>query len=432
MAFPFCLVVVNLAQQPNSIIVDYCSAVWLVRRVALWGLECLPKGIYRNGAIYFWEALQIRFWLEEDMLKGRRNDNVWCSIFTQVQKCEASFSQAMSFGPISDNGGNSRPAPYSAVAPPDFVNGGAPPLPPPPAGCGGPGGCGGCGGCGKGGGPGPGGPPTGQVCQFFAKSGWCKWGEGCRHAHIAGSDAPKGGGGKGDGPKTGEVCKFFAKSGWCKYGDACRHEHIAGLSDAPPLNEPCKFFAKAGWCQYADNCRYQHLAGPDTPIGGCGPGGCGGCPGYGGCGGKGCGGPGFHAPDYGYQEYGGCGPGPAQGGPGTGGQGQSGPGADGNGWSKPAFPTEVNPPPPPATKELNAEEEEVAVVALIATPGIQKAESVGLLLSADAITAILTIPATHASELLETVSARHESLRDPSNYIVSTISKGYVPKGPQY
>ena len=132
------------------------------------------------------------------------------------------------------------------------------------------------------------------------------------------------------------------------------------------------------------------------------------------------------------QEYGGCGPGPAQGGPGTGGQGQSGPGPDGNGWSKPAFPTEVNPPPPPATKELNAEEEEVAVVALIATPGIQKAESVGLLLSADAITAILTIPATHASELLETVSARHESLRDPSNYIVSTISKGYVPKGPQY
>ena len=368
------------------------------------------------------------------------------------------FTQAMSFGPMSDNGGNSRSAPYSAVAPPDLVNGGVPPFPPPPAGCGGPpgcggpGGCGGCGGCGGPGGPGPG-PPSGQVCQFFAKSGWCKWGEGCRHAHIAGPDAPKGGGGPGAGPKTGEVCQFFAKSGWCKYGDACRHEHIAGLSDAPPPNEPCKFFAKAGWCQYGDNCRYQHVAGPDTPIGGCGPGGPGGCgPSYGGCGGKGCGGPGFHGSDYGYQEYGGCGPGPgAQGGPGTGGQGQSGPGPDGNepcqfftkhGWCKyensckyahaPAFPTEVNPPPPPATKELTAAEEEVAVVALIATPGMQKAESVGLLLSADAITAILTIPATHASELLETVSARHESLRDPSNYIVSTISKGYVPKGPQY
>jgi len=81
---------------------------------------------------------------------------------------------------------------------------------------------------------------------------------------------------------------------------------------------------------------------------------------------------------------------------------------------------------------LTAAEEETAAAALVATTGMQKAEAVGLLLKADAITAILTIPSTHASELLESVAAKHETLRDPSNYIVSTISKGYVPKGPQF
>ena len=81
---------------------------------------------------------------------------------------------------------------------------------------------------------------------------------------------------------------------------------------------------------------------------------------------------------------------------------------------------------------MTAAEEEVAAASLVVTAGMLKAESVGLVLSADAITAILTIPSSHASELLESVSAKHETLRDPSNYIVSTISKGYVPKGPQY
>lgn len=78
----------------------------------------------------------------------------------------------MSFGPVSD--GPSRPAPY------DFERGER---------------------------------GSGQLCQFFVKSGWCKWGEGCRHAHIPGPDTP---------PKSGEVCQFFAKSGWCRYGDTCR------------------------------------------------------------------------------------------------------------------------------------------------------------------------------------------------------------------
>ena len=77
------------------------------------------------------------------------------------------------------------------------------------------------------------------------------------------------------GAETGEVCQFFVKTGWCKWGDGCRHAHIPDLTlqregrpgGPPDPSEACKFFAKAGWCQFGDNCRYQHLAGPQSQSG---------------------------------------------------------------------------------------------------------------------------------------------------------------------
>eukprot|EP00442_Polarella_glacialis_P037649 CAMPEP_0115084880 /NCGR_PEP_ID=MMETSP0227-20121206/21574_1 /TAXON_ID=89957 /ORGANISM="Polarella glacialis, Strain CCMP 1383" /LENGTH=188 /DNA_ID=CAMNT_0002473873 /DNA_START=34 /DNA_END=596 /DNA_ORIENTATION=- len=88
---------------------------------------------------------------------------------------------------------------------------------------------------------------AGEACQFFARSGWCKFGDECRYEHAGATGMPTAGGsfnmpagmgmgkGKGKGKgggmpgeKSGEACGFFLKSGWCKFGGECRHEHIAG------------------------------------------------------------------------------------------------------------------------------------------------------------------------------------------------------------
>ena len=365
---------------------------------------------------------------------------------------------AMPFGPVSFKLAHSRPEPYTA---------GTPSL---------------------------GGAEASEACQFFVKTGWCKWGDGCRHAHIPGPDTPTGGRPGGPpGEKTGEVCQFFSKSGWCKYGDRCKHQHIAGLSKgAPPdPSEPCKFFAKAGRCQFGDSCRYLHVAGPETGKGGFGPGQSGQVPQdatrsasepcqffakAGWCKyGAACRFVHALSPDsqpqpatksrelcqffsksgwckYGDQckhEHVGGPPAPDQ--PGTepaetckffarAGWCQFGDScryqhADiaGPGMRMGMAPGASlgHPGPCLPRRELSAAEAEAAAAALISSPGMQRAESIGLQLSDEAVKALLTIPCSHASELLETVSEKHTTLRDPSNYVISTIAKGYVPRGPQ-
>ena len=227
----------------------------------------------------------------------------------------------------------------------------------------------------------PGLQATGESCQFFAKAGWCKYGAACRFAHVLPPDTQLQ-----PAAKSGEVCQFFSKSGWCKYGDQCKHEHLGG-PPAPPDQlggggETCKFFAKAGWCQFGDSCRYQHIPGPAMGCGGCGPTG-----------------------------------------PGSPGPGSYGPGPF-HGFAPKGLQNFSQQP----VRALSAAEQEAAAAELINSPGMQRAESIGLQLSDEAVKALLTIPSSHASELLETVSEKHTTLRDPSNYVVSTIAKGYVPK----
>lgn len=106
-------------------------------------------------------------------------------------------------------------------------------------------------------------PGQGEVCQFFQKAGWCRWGDNCRYLHSGGPER--------------QVCQFFQKAGWCRWGDACRHIHIGPAGDAPPgtgmagmaaaapvlgQQPVCQFFQKAGWCKFAENCRYLHTGGP--------------------------------------------------------------------------------------------------------------------------------------------------------------------------
>ncbi|CAJ1354240.1 unnamed protein product [Effrenium voratum] len=58
-----------------------------------------------------------------------------------------------------------------------------------------------------------------EICRFFTNTGWCKYGETCKHSHVLAAQAPV------RGP---EVCVFFQRSGWCRFGDACRNAHVMG------------------------------------------------------------------------------------------------------------------------------------------------------------------------------------------------------------
>jgi len=57
-----------------------------------------------------------------------------------------------------------------------------------------------------------------------------------------------------------------------------------------------------------------------------------------------------------------------------------------------------------------------------------KAEASGVQLTDEAVQALLTLRAEHASEILEAVAEKHTTLRDPSNYVVATIARGYQPR----
>ncbi|CAE8634917.1 unnamed protein product [Polarella glacialis] len=151
---------------------------------------------------------------------------------------------------------------------------------------------------GKGKGGGVPGERSGEACGFFLKAGWCKFGQECRHEHIAGPDTPVGVipdmGGMG-GQRSGEHCGFFRTKGWCKWGDQCKHQHVAdadtpiGVSDpshehvpwfclrsAPDMGgmvggqsgEACGFFLTKGWCKWGEQCKHVHMVGPETPMGG--------------------------------------------------------------------------------------------------------------------------------------------------------------------
>lgn len=69
-----------------------------------------------------------------------------------------------------------------------------------------------------------------------------------------------------------------------------------------------------------------------------------------------------------------------------------------------------------------------AAATLAASKGMLKAQQAQLQLNDDAVRALLQLEPGHASELLETVADKHATLRDPSNYIVATIARGFVPK----
>lgn len=62
------------------------------------------------------------------------------------------------------------------------------------------------------------------------------------------------------------VCEFYAKTGHCRFGETCRYDHPMEYSvrlnpDGLPLRpgEPtCTYYARHGVCKYGPSCRYSH------------------------------------------------------------------------------------------------------------------------------------------------------------------------------
>lgn len=59
---------------------------------------------------------------------------------------------------------------------------------------------------------------------------------------------------------------------------------------------------------------------------------------------------------------------------------------------------------------------------------LERAKQVGLSINGEALSAIAGLPSDHAAELLEFVLEKAPELRDPSNYIMSTIARGFKPR----
>lgn len=145
--------------------------------------------------------------------------------------------------------------------------------------------------------------PGAQVCQFYAKTGDCKFGPTCKWDH---SEAAIGAAAAAYGGMVGAMdmnslgypvrpgaqpCTFFVKTGTCSYGMACKWDHPEEYTplaanhphgpppiptptkiEAPagfntlgyPVREgtpPCQFFMNTGSCSYGAKCKWDHPEG---------------------------------------------------------------------------------------------------------------------------------------------------------------------------
>ncbi|KAI9183223.1 hypothetical protein H9P43_004140 [Blastocladiella emersonii ATCC 22665] len=61
-------------------------------------------------------------------------------------------------------------------------------------------------------------------------------------------------------------CNFFNKTGWCKFGDNCRYSHDSSLVELEPgkkLKQQCVHFVR-GNCRYGDRCHFSHDVAPSS------------------------------------------------------------------------------------------------------------------------------------------------------------------------
>ena len=66
--------------------------------------------------------------------------------------------------------------------------------------------------------------PGQPICDFYTKTGHCKFGEGCRFDHPPHYKVQLNSGGLPMRP--GEpICSHYDKTGLCKYGPSCKFDH---------------------------------------------------------------------------------------------------------------------------------------------------------------------------------------------------------------
>mmetsp|Transcript_28727 Transcript_28727/g.50545 ORF Transcript_28727/g.50545 Transcript_28727/m.50545 type:complete len:425 (-) Transcript_28727:396-1670(-) len=137
--------------------------------------------------------------------------------------------------------------------------------------------------------------PGAPECTFYLKTGNCKFGLGCKFDHpfnIAPNPAagvqgggqtgygktPDGYNSKGYPVRYGEPeCQYFMKSGECKFGQTCRFNHPEHAAVGVMLNSKgypmrpgfpaCQFFTKTGECKFGQTCKFDH---PESAVGGAG------------------------------------------------------------------------------------------------------------------------------------------------------------------
>ena len=87
-------------------------------------------------------------------------------------------------------------------------------------------------------------PVAVHICQFFQRTGTCKFGDSCRFSHdVSPRHAPRS-----------QVCDLFRRTGNCKFGDQCRFSH----DQRPAKPEVCRMFQTTGLCKFGARCRFSH------------------------------------------------------------------------------------------------------------------------------------------------------------------------------
>jgi len=134
--------------------------------------------------------------------------------------------------------------------------------------------------------------PGTKACDFYLRTGQCKYGGQCiwnHPANVTPGINRASLNSLGYPLNLGEQdCSFFMRTGFCRYGATCRHAHpesgapmvvrvpteagghnisTSTSEDLPsrPGNQPCNHFLKTGTCKFGSTCKFDHPTNNNDP-----------------------------------------------------------------------------------------------------------------------------------------------------------------------
>ncbi|XP_016470541.1 zinc finger CCCH domain-containing protein 32 isoform X2 [Nicotiana tabacum] len=138
--------------------------------------------------------------------------------------------------------------------------------------------------------------PNEADCIYYLRTGFCGYGSRCRFNHppdrnlvMGAARAIGGGGGEGEYPeRVGQpVCQYYMRTGMCKFGASCKYHHPRQGGGSPALmthniygyplrpgEKECLFYMKTGQCKFGITCKFHHPqpAGVQVPASAARPG----------------------------------------------------------------------------------------------------------------------------------------------------------------